>query len=888
VSLLRRVGSFLRRCLRPQQVEDDLDAEVRAYHELLVDRNVERGIPMDAARRLAAMELYGQEQVKERVRDVRAGATLDSVLQDLRYAARTLAKSPGFAVVALLTLALGIGVNTAIFSVVYAVLLRSLPYDHPEQLALVWSTFQSAGSRTPTSAAVLREVSRRNQVFEGVAGIWMGEGTFTGDLNPEQVKVGFVTPNFLEVLGIRPARGRLFEPNELFGGRPVLVLSHGLWQSRFGGDPAIIGRSVDFQGVNATVVGVLAPDFELHFATDSGVSRDIQVFAPFGYDIYRTPHTLYYLRVLARLKPGVSLARAQQDADSVAAQIRSAYTEFGSENLKLEVVPLHGDSVRDVRAALMALFAGAAFVLLICCVNVANLLLARASNRRREIAVRAALGASRGRILRQLMTEGILLCTLAGGLGLALGWAGIRWLLALRPDNLARLGEAQLNWPVLAFVAAVSLASVLLFALAPSIESAKWDLIKTLREAGRGTQTPIRRGVRGALIVSEIALGFVLVIGAGLMIRTLVRLQHVQPGFEPQSVLTFGIDLSGRRYADGAARINFVKEWEAQLKAIPGVESVGAVSHLPLDDYSNWYSPYRPEGATKNQAASLLADYRSVTPGYFRAMGTRLLEGRPFDEGDRVDGRKVVVVDEMLAHATWPGQSAVRKKIEAEFMTGPGFQDVWAEVVGVVEHARDHSLSKQLRGQIFIPFEQSARNHLSYAVRARVEPLTLADTVRSELHKRDPELAITKIRPMTVYLERAKAPASFTAVLAGIFAGLALLLAAIGIYGVAYYSVSRRIHEMGVRMALGAKGSDVVLLVMREGLGLTALGMALGLISSLVVSRLLQGLIYGVSTVDPVTYAVAMTVVPLAAILGCWRPSWQAASANPMDAIRAD
>jgi predicted permease len=413
-------------------------------------------------------------------------------------------------------------------------------------------------------------------------------------------------------------------------------------------------------------------------------------------------------------------------------------------------------------------------------------------------------------------------------------------------------------------------------------------LIKTLRESGRSDQAPIRRGVRSALIVSEIALGFVLVIGAGLMIRTFVKLQQVEPGFEPRSVLTFGIDLSGSRYWDPSARLKFVKEWEAWLTTIPGVESMGAVSHLPLGEYSNWYSPYRPEGVTQNQGATLLADYRSVTPGYFRSMGTRLLEGRQLDELDRAQGRKVVIVDNMLARATWPGQSAVGRKIEAEFLTNQGFQNVWAEVVGVVEHVRDHSLSKQLRGQIYIPFEQSARTHLTYVIRTRVEPLALADTVRRELHQRDPELAITKIRPMTVYVEAAKAPASFTALLAGIFAGLALLLASTGIYGVVYYSVSRRMHEMGVRMALGARASDVILLVMREGLVLTALGMALGVAGALAASRLLQGLIYGVSATDPISYAVALAVIPAAAVLGCWRPSFVAARANPVDAIRAE
>jgi predicted permease len=527
-------------------------------------------------------------------------------------------------------------------------------------------------------------------------------------------------------------------------------------------------------------------------------------------------------------------------------------------------------------------------VLLICCANVANLLLARSSDRRRELAMRSALGASQSRLVRQLMTEGLLLSVIAGLLGVALGWAALQWLLRLLPPHLARIQNVGLNWAVLGFVAAVSLGSLLFFGLVPSLESRKWDLIATLRQSGRGSDNSQRSGVRAALIVCEIAMGLMLVTGAGLMIRTLEKIQHVQPGFESESLLTFGVDLPGTRYRDDKARSNFVRKWEATLRAIPGVESVGAVSHLPLDDYSNWYSPYRPEGLTKEQAAAMLADYRCVTPGYFRAMGTRLLEGRSLDEHDRVSARKVVVVDDMLARAAWPGQNPVGKKLEAEFMTDGMFGSTWAEVIGVVEHVRDHALAKQLRGQIYIVYEQSARSRLSYIVRSSAAPTSLAATVREELRKLDPELAISKIRPMTAFVDQAKAPARFTALLSGLFAVLALLLAAIGIYGVVHYSVSRRMHEMGVRMALGAAKADVVRLVMREGLLLAVLGMAAGLAGSLLVSRALKSLIFGVSNFDPLTYAAALIVVPAAVLLGCWRPAAKAAGANPLDAIRAD
>jgi|CZKS01.1.fsa_nt_gi putative ABC transport system permease protein len=870
---------------RARRVQQERDAEIEACRAMLVDRYIERGLSREEALRTARLEL--EEPLTEQTRAEhtmrpRMRNTIESSLQDARYAWRALRKGPAFTAIAVLTLALGIGVNTAIFSVVYAVLLRPLPYNHPEQLAFIWSSFKSASSRAPTSGPALYEIQHRSRLAQDVAAIWVGSGTFTGDVNPEQVKVAFVTTNFLQMLGTRPALGRVFRPDEQFNGPPAIVLSYGLWQRRFGGDPSIVGKGVAFQGESATVLGVLPQDFQLYFPQDSNVPPEIGVFFPFQNWLYQRPRTLYFLRVLERMKPGVSLQQAQADMNQVASQMRGAYTEFANENLKLEVAPMQRDVVRDLRTPLIALFAGSAFVLLICSVNIANLLLARANGRRQEIAVRCALGASQGRILRQLFLEGMLLCALAGAAGIALGWAALRGLLTIRPDYLARMPHVELNWPVLAFVAAVSLACAFVFGLAPSFESAKSDLIGTLREAGRSSQTPARRGVSALLIVGEITLGFVLVIGAGLMIRTLTKIQQVNPGFDAQRLLTFELDLNK---FDPPDRINFVRDWESKLATLPGVDAVGGVSHLPLDDYSNWYSPYRPDGVAQS-AATTLADYRAITPGYLRAMGTRLLEGRVFDDRDRAETQQVVLVDDMLARSAWPGESAVGKKIETEHFTRKGVVPVWAEVVGVVEHVHNHSLSKRLRAEVYIPFTQTPREHMTFAVRTRMDPSALAGTIRQELQKRDKDLALSKLRPMTTYLEHASAPVRFTAVLAGIFAALALLLAAIGIYGVISYSVSRRMHEMGVRMALGATSSDVLRLVMREGLVLTAAGMLLGTVGALFVSRALESLIYGISAVDPVSYAIAVPVIALAAMLGCWRPAAKAASANPVDALR--
>ncbi|HEV8148386.1 MAG TPA: ABC transporter permease [Bryobacteraceae bacterium] len=884
---ITRTASLFRLLFRKQRLEDQLDDEVRACFDLLTDRYRAQGMSPSEARRAARVEFEGTEQVKEQVRDARVGAGVESLLRDLRYAIRALGRSKGFTAVTVITLALGFGVNTAIFSVVYAVLLRPLPYAQPEQLALIWSNFHSSGPRAPSSGPIVREIQQRSRLLQEVAGIWVGTGTFTGEANPEQVKVASVTTNFLSMLGVKPAVGRVFLPEEKFGGRPAIVISYGLWQRRFGGDPNIAGKGIPFQGASLTILGVMPQDFQLHFPQDSNVPPIVDAYVPFG-DLARFPRTLYYIRMLARMKPGVTAAQAQEDLNSVAAQVRATYTEYSAENLTFEVAPLQRDTTREIRPTLIALFAGAGLVLLICCVNSANLLLARATGRRKEIAVRASLGASNGRIVRQLLVEGFVLCTVAGTVGVALGWLALKALLQLQPDYLARLGNVGLNAPVLAFMAVAAILSVLLIGLAPSLESFKFDLIESLRDGGRTSQTPARRGLRAALIVSEVTLGFILVVGAGLMIRTFEKIQQVRPGFEPQRLLTFEIDLPGSRYRNDVARAQFVKDWEQQLAAIPGVESVGAISHLPLDDYPNWYSPYRPEGVSENESAALLADHRAVTIGYLRAMQTRLLEGRYFDDRDRNSGQRVVIVDESLARSTWPGQSAVGKKIETEHFSNGGFKPGWTEVVGVVEHIRHHSISKQLRGEIYIPFEQSSRPHLSYVLRTRVEPLSLADPVRDLLRQRDRDLALSKLRPMTMYMDRAKSPARFTAVLAAIFGALALVLAAIGIYGVVHYSVSRRTHEMGVRMALGASASDVLRLVLREGLVLTAIGMALGLAGALAVSRSLQGLIYGISSVDPLTYAAALLVIAAAAILGCWRPARLAARSNPLDTIRTE
>jgi predicted permease len=809
-----------------------------------------------------------------------------TVLLDLRYAWRGLLRAKSFAMVALITLALGVGVNTAVFSVFHAVLLKPLPYANPEQLVFIWASFRTAGTgRGVVSGPILGEIERRNRSLAGVAGIWVGADTFTGG-DPEQVRVGQVTRNFFDVLGVRAAQGRTFVKEEEAGGRPAIVLADSFFRRRFAGNAALLGTGLAMRSADATLVGVLPADFLLHFAPDTNVPADVQAFEPFLYDIYAGRRTLYYIRTIGRLKPGASLADAQSDLDRVAAEIRGAYTEFAGINLHFQVAGMHADAVRDLQPALAVLFAGAAFVLLICCVNVTSLLLARAGDRRKEIAVRLALGASRGRIVRQLLAESALLCLLGGAAGIAAGWAGFRALLSIRPERFAHIGETGLSWPALAFAAATSLAAALLFGLAPAAESMRFDLIETLRASGRSWRGRRHRRTGGALVAGEIALAFVLVTGATLAARTLSKTREVRPGFEAQHLLTFQINFG--ETLSPSIPPGMIGDWETQMRALPGVERVGGTSHLPLDDFPNWYGPFRPEGVTGSQSAAMVADNRAITPGYLAAMGVRLLEGRYFDQRDRAGGRQVVIVDELLARSTWPGQPAVGKRLEASHAVKYGLALVPSEVVGVVEHVRNHSLTREVRGEIYVPFAQSPRSPLTFAVRSRGDALALVPAIREMLRRRAPGLAMAKVRPMTAYVAREIAPVSFTAVLAAVFGVLALLLAATGIYGVLNYQVSRSLPEMGIRMAMGARGRDVIHLVLREGMRLTFAGIVMGAVAALAAARWLAALVYGISARDPLSYALALVLLPAAALFGCWRPARRAASADPSQIIREE
>lgn len=813
-----------------------------------------------------------------------------SLIDDFRYGFRTTLRDRNFALVAIVTLALGIGINTAAFSVLRAVVLSSLPYERSGALTMIWSAFQKMGaSRAPGADLELREIQRNTKLYSGVAGIWVGNATLTGTSEPQQIKLAFVTWNFFNVLGAHPIRGRSFSPGEEGNARqPAMVISDALWHRRFGADPGIIGRAERLDGDEVTIVGVLPPAFKLYFPPDSNVPAEIPAFLVFPYDVERTPRDLYFIRYLGRLKPGVTLSAAQGDLNAIAGRLRERFAEYRSEDLKLEATPLKQEVTREVRPPLLALMAGAAFVLLIACVNVANLLLARANGRREEIAVRASIGASRGRVIRQLIIESLALGLMAGAIGAGIGWLGVQAVITIRPESLSRLDAFRIDPVVLGFVLGISLAATTMFGMLPAFEATRLNLTDALRETGRGTRGSGHSGVRKMLVVAEITAGFVLLTGTWLMILTFRHLEASDPGFQARGVLTFEIGFPGNHYRSDEDRNRFANELEARIASLPEVENVGAVSHFPLDDYPNWYSPYTPEGVTAQASQNLLADYRAITPGYFQAMGARLLEGRQFTKMDTANAAPVVIVDDLLAAATWPHQDAVGKKLNVERFKEGDFTHMDAVVVGVVRHIQHHSLTRSVRGQIYIPYPQSSREHLSFAVKTRTNPWSIAPAIRREIRSMDKNLAISKVRPMSDYVSRAAAPVSFTALIASTFGLLGLLLAAVGVYSVTSYSMSQRSHEMAVRAAVGASRGDIVGLAVREGIFLVFCGTVLGVGCALLLARYLEALLFGVAAVNPGTYLQVASVLFAAAILACWVPAARISKQSIVTALRLE
>jgi putative ABC transport system permease protein len=817
---------------------------------------------------------------------------MHAFLQDLRYAVRALRRAPGFTAAAVVTLALGIGATTTIFTVVNGVLLRSLPYAHADRIMNIWNDFgENAQSLPAVSPLDFRDYQQRSRTFESFAAASAGNvaglsGNLTGSGEPERVELATVTANFFPLFGVQPQYGRTFLPEEEAPKGPhVVMLSDRLWRSRYGADPRVVGSTIQLDGVAHEVVGVLPSDFRLALPAEAFLVTDAEMWAPLQFDYSQAPPRNYtFFTVFGRLKPDVTLAQAQAELNGIALQFRKEFPEHAGTQVRIRAVPLQEDVVKHARPALLILLGAVGLVLVIACANVAHLLLVRATVREGEFALRTALGASRWAVVRQLLTESSLLAVAGGALGLMVTTLALGLLRALHPSNLPRLGEIDVDGRVLGFTALTCLVTTLAFGLAPALQSARQDPQRSLQAGGRSGTSAARHRVRNALIVGEVSLSVILLIGAGLLVRSFLSLQQVRPGFDAGDVLTFQLALPAGRYPTPPSRRTFVRELERQLAAVPGVRRVGIISQLPLTG-SGSLSPYAFDEATARNWESVTADGRSVSPDYFAAMNTRLLAGRPFTWDDAVDKPAVIVIDETLARHAWPGQSAIGKQLQL----GPtGQPNNMAEVIGVVEHERSHDLTRAVRPLIFYSMGQQIPVVLDVALETGVAPPALAGAAAAAVHALDKDLAVTRLAPMAFYLSEGMAQARFSLLLMATLGGIALVLAAVGIFGVIAYTVTQRTREFGIRIALGEDPAQTRRSVVIRSMRLVLISIGVGLGASLGLARLLAGQLYGVSPSDPLTFAGIAVLLALTALVASYLPARRATRVDPIVALRSE
>jgi putative ABC transport system permease protein len=807
---------------------------------------------------------------------------MGALLQDIRYGARMLWKSPGFTLVAIFTLALGIGANSAIFSVVNTVLLRPLAFRNPETLVRVKGELKKQGvDLEPLSYPDFVDLKAQSQALEHVAAYTQTTGALTGGSEPERLRGANVSADLFPLLGVEPFIGRAFSPEEdRVGSNAVVVLSHALWQRRFGSDPRVVGQEIMLNGRSTTVVGVMPPDF--NFPIQSAQRDYWMPLAP-SVGERAEQRGSHYLNVIGRLKPGYTLAQAEGETVALSKRLEEQYAETNT-GFSLAVVSAHEDVVKDVKPALLILLGAVGFVLLIACANVANLLLARAAGRAKEIAIRTALGAGRLRIVRQLLTESVLLSLVGGTLGLLIAVWGVDLLVASSPADIPRVKEIGLDMRVLVFTLLISVVTGIIFGLVPALQSSKLDLNESLKEGGRGSTEGLRRNrVRSLLVVSEVALSLVLLISAGLLIKSFMRLRDVNPGFNPNNVLAVNISLPPAKYADEPRQAAFFRDVLERIKATPGVVSAGAVFTLPLSG-SNRANTFDIAGRPPaNPGEAPEANDRVATPDYFRAMGIPLLKGRVFTERDDADAPPVSIINESFARRFFAGEDPLGKRIVTDSDRFPQ----GSEIIGVVGDVRHKSLDAEGGAELYRSYLQSPERSMSLVVRTeQADPTSIASSIRSIVQQVDKDQPLSNIQTMDQLLADSVARRRFNMLLLGIFASVALLLAAIGIFGVMNYSVTQRTHEIGIRMALGAQAGDVLRMVVGQGMALAFIGVALGLIASFVITRVMSNLLFGVSATDPVTFAGVSLLLSVIALLACYIPARRATRVEPIIALR--
>jgi len=879
-----RIASFFRNLLRKRAVEQALDDELQSAVELLIREKIKEGLSHPEARRRALIELGGVEQVKQDVRAIRSGMLLETFAQDLRYAFRMLRKSPGFTAVAVLTLALAIGANTAIFSAVYAVLIKPLPFKSADRLVFILKKNVPRGwSRNPISSAEILAWRGQTEAFEDFAAYTESSCVLTGAGEGEEAPCEVITSNLFSLLGVAPYRGRNFTSEEDKAGVPrAVILSYGLWQRRFGGDENVIGRSITLNGVDHTVVGVMPANLSHSYASPY-VSVPGMWVSGIG---LAAEHTSNEYFGIARLKPGATLGQAGMEMDTVSMRLEKVYPDI--HGWRAQVMSFRTNSSADTRPALVVLMAATTFVLLIACANVANLLLARSAGRANEFAIRKALGAGQGRLVWQLLTESAVVSLAGGIIGVLLASGLCKGLAALAPETLLRaapdLAAGTTNVRVLGFTMLTLIATTVLFGLAPALQSAKPKVIETLKEAGRSSlQSARSRRFRSALVVSEIALALVLLVGAGLMVRTLAELIHVNLGFNPKNILTLRAPLSGDRYKEPLSRAQFWEQVVARVEALPGVEAASVSRGVPI---LGWIGQFFTTAENPNPPSGQVPDanYVIVGPDYFRTMQIPLHRGRGFNDDDTQSAERVVIVNEELARTAWPGQDALGKQLRV------GDDAPWLSVVGVAGDVLSQGADGGIHSELYVPVGQypwlQGPQHLVVRTSASVKPESVVRAVVEQIHRIDKDVPLTDVETMEQITLESIAEQRMVMALLVSFAGLALVLSTLGIYSVLSYSTAQRTREIGVRMALGAERRSVLRLVVGGGVGLAGLGLAIGIAAALLLTGLMTDLLYGVRATDSLTFVGVSAVLGASSILACYVPARRATKIDPMVALR--
>ncbi len=874
MSLFSKSGSLIRNTIQKQRIDRELTEELGSYVDLLTEKKMREGMNEREARHAAMVEVGGIEQVKEEVRAGRTGFALETFFQDLRYGLRSLHKKPGFTLTAVIALALGIGANTAIFSVINGVLLRSLAYRDADNIVMVWEhSFQRSRMQNSVSPANFLDWLKRSASFQQIAASWDTRVNLTSLGEPEELLVQRVSADFFQVLGVPAQIGRWFvADDDKPGANPVVILSHDLFQGRFGGNPAIIGQPVTMSGRSLTVIGVMPSGF--HF-----LNTQIQAWIPLALD----PASDWrkqgrYLRSVARLKSGVTIQQAQTELDGIAKQLEREYSDY-NKGWGVNLVPMHAQIVGDIRPVLLVLLAAVAFILLIACANVANLLLARAAARQKELALRAALGAGRMRLVRQMLTESVLLAVMGGALGVFLAYWGVQLLVALAPDNIPRLREITIDPRVLGFTFAVSLLTGLIFGLVPALQSSRPDLNDALKEGARGSSGG-NRLVRNLFVVTEMALALILLVGAGLMLRSFSQLHQVKTGFDTDNVLTLRVQLPMAKYREPQQRAEFFKRAQERLATLPGVKSVGAISYLPLTGLASstvFNLAGQPELPPNESPGT---EVRIITPGYFSAMGIPLVKGRTFDERDGADSR-VLIINETMARKFFPGQDPIGQRLIVNWE--PKVAD---EIVGVVGDVKETALAEEANPAIYWPHPREPYQFMNFVLRAAIDSARLSAAATKEIHALDPDQPVSDIRTLDQVVAKSIARPRFNALLLAIFAGVALVLASVGIYGVMNYSATQRTQEIGIRMALGAKPTDILRLVVGYGMKLALIGIVIGVIASLALTRVMANLLFGITATDVPTFLCVSFLLTVVALLANYIPARRATRIDPVRSLR--